>query len=605
MRPALRVESPELSGSGMRPSYRQSQGRHRELSILRTSCSLLAVFFLAASGCLQATAQAAAPSGYDDSGQSFEASNAVPLDSWVYPAFDRLTALGYTPSAMQGMRPWTRLQCARLVQEAQQALASSSDAADPWAQETVNRLALEFFDELAILHGFPSRSAGLRDAYVRATQIAGPPLRDAFHFGQTIDDDFGRPYGQGFNAIGGLQVHAEYGPFAVALRGEFQDARALFAYNTAALDAIAAMDALPVQPLPGISALDRMRPVEATVSLKLWGWQASFGEQSQWWGQSRSTSLILSNNAEAPVILLIRRDRPMQLPGPFAYLGKIDNSFFLGQLRGHHYVRGPIPTLTLYGSATQTLNPQPFIWGDQINLKISPNFEAGFEITCMWAGYGRPATLGTWLHTFSFRGNDQPVDPGKRYGGLHFAYRLPGMRNVTLYTDALSNDEPTPLLYWTRSAISPGLYVAHLPRLSRVDLRAEAAYTNIPNYKDGVGAVYFNQHYASGYRNAGQLIGSWVGRSGTALDAQTTYWFSGASEVDFSMRRQFNDRHMIGGGNLTDFSGHCLWQLRGPWQLEGRVTGERWRFPILRSSAADVVTASFGLVFAPPAKGAQ
>lgn len=506
---------------------------------------------------------------------------------------------------MLGMRPWTRLQCARLVEEAQQNIDSAGDSADPVTREAVNRLALEFFYELALLHGFPNRTAGLRDAYARATQIAGPPLRDAFHFAQTIYDDFGRPYGQGFNAIGGVQLHAEYGPVAVVLRGEYQDARALFAYNPVALDAIAAMDDLPVLPLPGVTALDRIQPVEAAVSLKLWGWQATFGEQSQWWGQSRSTSLILSNNAEAPVILLIQHDKPVQLPGPFAYLGKINNTFFLGQLRGQNFVRGPIPALTLYGSATKTLNPQPFIWGDQLDLKISPNLEVGFEITCMWAGYGRPATIGTWLHTFSFRGNAQPVDPGKRYGGFHFSYRLPGMRNVTLYTDALSNDEPTPILYWTRSAISPGLYFAHLPHLQRVDLRTEAAYTNIPDYKDGVGAVYFNQHYASGYRNAGQLIGSWVGRSGTALDAQTTYWFSGVSRVDFSMRRQFNDRHMLDGGNLTDFSGHCLWQLRGPWQLEGRVTGEYWRFPILRSSAADVVTASFGLVFTPLAKGAQ
>ncbi len=577
---------------------------------MRTSCFFLAACFLATSVCIQASAQAAPRSGDTDGGQSFKASNAVPLDSWVYPAFDRLTALGYTPSAMLGMRPWTRLQCARLVQEAQQNLDSNTDTADPWAREAVNRLALEFFYELGILQGFPNRNAGLRDAYARATQIAGPPLRDSFHFTQTIYDDFGRPYGQGFNWIGGVQLHAEYGLFAVDVRGEYQDARALFPYNPAALDAIATMDDLPVQPLPGITALDRIRPVEAAVSMKVWGWQATFGEQSQWWGQSRSTSLILSNNAEAPVILLIQHDKPVQLPGPFAYLGKINNTFFVGQLRGHHYVRGPYSTIShsevpLYGSATQTINPQPFIWGDQLDLKISPNFEAGFEITCLWAGYGRPATLGTWLHTFSFHGNTQPLDPGKRYGGLHFSYRLPGMRNVTLYTDALSNDEPTPIIYWTRSAISPGIYFAHLPRLHRVDLRAEAAYTNIPNYKDGVGAVYFNQHYASGYRNAGQLIGSWVGRSGTAFGAQTTYWFSGVSKVDFSMRRQFNDRHMIGGGNLTDFSGHCLWQLRGPWQVEGRVTGEYWRFPILRSSAADVVTASFGFVFTPPAKGAQ
>src|SRR5262249_1840178 len=41
-----------------------------------------------------------------------------PLDSWVYPAFERLAALGYVHSAYLNQRPWTRLECARLVEEA-------------------------------------------------------------------------------------------------------------------------------------------------------------------------------------------------------------------------------------------------------------------------------------------------------------------------------------------------------------------------------------------------------------------------------------------------------------------------------------------------------
>lgn len=542
----------------------------------------------------------------------FAASNAVPLDSWVYPAFDRLTALGYTPDAMQGMRPWTRLQCARLVVEAQESTNADPDTTDAPVQKLVNRLALEFFYEIALLHGFPNRQAGVRDAYLRATQIAGPPLRDSYHFAQTIVDDFGRPYGQGFNGVSGTQLDAEFGPFAFVLRGEFQDSRALFSYNPAALSAIANMDGVNGQPfpllvLPGVSAFTRMRPVEVAVSLKLFGWQATFGEQSQWWGQERSNSLVLSNNAEAPVILRIQRDRPVQLSGPFAYLGKIDDTFFIGQLRGQHFVRGSYPAgFPLYGSPNMTLNPQPFIWGDQLDLKISPNLELGFEVTCLWAGYLRPATLGTWLHTFSFHGDFQPLDPGKRYGGFHFAYRLPGMRNVTIYTDALANDEPTPLLYETRSAIGPGIYFAELPRLHRMDARLESVYTNIPNYADGVGAVYSNAHYADGYRNAGQLMGSWVGRAGTALNAQTTWWLSGASEMDFAMRRQFNDRHMIGGGNLTDFSAHYRWQQQhGPWQAEAGLTTERWRFPVLESASQHVVTAIVGLVFTPLTKGSQ
>src|SRR3984893_2043472 len=42
----------------------------------------------------------------------------VPLDSWIYPAMERLAGLGVLNDEFMGMRPWTRGECARLVNEA-------------------------------------------------------------------------------------------------------------------------------------------------------------------------------------------------------------------------------------------------------------------------------------------------------------------------------------------------------------------------------------------------------------------------------------------------------------------------------------------------------
>jgi len=47
------------------------------------------------------------------------ASTYVPLDSWVYSAFERLAAEGYVQTAFLSLRPWTRLDCARLIEEAE------------------------------------------------------------------------------------------------------------------------------------------------------------------------------------------------------------------------------------------------------------------------------------------------------------------------------------------------------------------------------------------------------------------------------------------------------------------------------------------------------
>jgi hypothetical protein len=69
-------------------------------------------------------ADSAAAQAADDKPRSI-GSPYVELDSWIYPAIERLTALGYIHDVFLGMRPWTGLECARLVQEAGEAMDSS------------------------------------------------------------------------------------------------------------------------------------------------------------------------------------------------------------------------------------------------------------------------------------------------------------------------------------------------------------------------------------------------------------------------------------------------------------------------------------------------
>ena len=44
----------------------------------------------------------------DDSDGPARGSTYIPIDSWIYPALDRLQALGYINYAYLGLRPWTR-----------------------------------------------------------------------------------------------------------------------------------------------------------------------------------------------------------------------------------------------------------------------------------------------------------------------------------------------------------------------------------------------------------------------------------------------------------------------------------------------------------------
>src|SRR5258707_705303 len=56
-------------------------------------------------------------------------SSYLPLDSWVYPSFGRLAALGYLSTAYLGIRPWTRMECARLLEELDENMRYQGDGA--------------------------------------------------------------------------------------------------------------------------------------------------------------------------------------------------------------------------------------------------------------------------------------------------------------------------------------------------------------------------------------------------------------------------------------------------------------------------------------------
>ena len=66
----------------------------------------------------------------------------VPLDSWVYPAFERLFSLGYADSAYLGMRPWTRTSCLQILQETYPKLQNAPEDAEAW--RIFQDLAVEF-----------------------------------------------------------------------------------------------------------------------------------------------------------------------------------------------------------------------------------------------------------------------------------------------------------------------------------------------------------------------------------------------------------------------------------------------------------------------------
>ncbi len=524
----------------------------------------------------------------------------VPLDGWVYPVFERLTAMGYLPTEILAIRPWPRLECARLVLEAEEMAGGSGE--NPAVAPLIHDLRREFAIELANLEGAHNLGVELDSAYARITAIGGRPLRDSFNFAQTLYDDYGRPYGEGFNTVDGGAVRAEAGPLAFYFRGEFQHSTSLPNYTPEQAQQIVMTNGVPLLPLssvPTFNATNQFSPIEAYVALNVANWEVSFGYQSYWWGPDNGSSLMFSNNAVAEPMLKFGRISPFQLPGVLSWLGKIRNTAFVGALPGYHWLRGPYPEFPVYGSPYQTINPLPYTWGDKVAVKVTPNLELGGSLSVIWAGQGRPATLATWLHTFNSNGNFQKNDPGKRLTGFNLSYRIPKLRDwVTFYVDGMANDQPNPINSERQSAWNPGLYFPKLPHLPKLDLRVEGVYTNLINYR-GIGEYYKNERYAQGYTLYNQIIGSWVGRQGDGIQAWSTYWFSPRNKIQLGYRRQWVDKVLLEGGGLNDFSGSVDWLFKHNIQVSSTVQYERWNFPFLSSSPMNNVTTQIQIMYAP------
>ncbi len=542
----------------------------------------------------------------DVSRTGYKASTYVPIDSWIYPALDRLEALGYLQTSSATVRPLTRLECARLVEEAN-VLYGNEDGVqgNEIAKSLLSALEDEFAHELRITDGrADNKGAVLESVYARYTGISGTPLRDSFHFSQTITDDFGRPYGNGSSFITGLSGHAEHGPFTLYVRGEYQHGAANAAYSPSAQATIVAFDkyfeawsTAPGAAQPGVfnynpASASRPRFIEAYVAVNLAHWQISAGQQSLWWGPDRTTSLILSNNAAAMPMIRIARSEPARLPGFLGLLGPVHLDAFLARQGGIHYVALG-SSFVLHGSESSPLTPPPYLWGLTLSIKPTPNLELGFAHTTIFAGYGRPLTFGTFFHTFSNDGNGQPVDPGKRVTEFNFAYHVPWFRRqVLVYSEAMAWDNPIQGHFTQRYALDPGIYFPQLPFFKKLDLRVEGVYTDLPEIPE-LAYFYANAHYPQGYTNYGQVLGSWVGREGRGGAGTSTYWFSPRTRAAVTYRRMVANPNLLRGGNLTDLSGTFTWMIRPRLEVSIVQGYDRWRFPVLNVEPKSSYTAAF------------
>jgi Capsule assembly protein Wzi len=528
-----------------------------------------------------------------------EGSTYVPMDSWMYPALDRLHALGYVDSAFAGLRPWTRISIAHMLELSADHIESG--AGNDEARAIYDALWREVKPDAERRTRLARPSTELESVYSAFRGIGGTPLRDSFHLGQTIVDDYGRPYESGFNDYSGFSARAEAGRFSLYFRGEFQYAPSAAGYSPALAALLSAIDNIPLATNPvqdtipegPIGSAEDARIVEANLSYHLLGHEVSLGKNDHWLGPDKGAAMLWSNNAEDIYDFEINRVEPLRIPLVSTLLGPFRYDFFVGSLKGHSYPN------------------DPWVHMEKVSFKPTRDLEFGFDRITIWGGKGHePITLHTFLHSFFSFQNVTPAvknsrdDPGARFGTFDFSYRLPFLeRWITLYTDSLVHDDVSPISAPRRSGVHPGIYLARFPGLEHLDLRVEGANTDTVSsaqIQDGQ-FLYYETIQRQGPTNKGFLVGDWIGREDKGGQAWLTYHLSPQEEIHFMYRRQKAASAFIPGGTtLDDYEFFLLKRIRKDIEVRGSVQYEGWKAPVYKPGPQSDTTGTLQITWFPP-----
>ena len=517
----------------------------------------------------------------------------VPLDSWIYPAMERLIGGGYIDTAFLGLRPWTRMSCAHMLLEMHQKVENHTDL----PREIVKlqkTLDTEFAPELATWDGRPTEAIQLDSLYTRVMDIAGTPVNDSYHFGQTLINDYGRPYWQGVNNVTGFSASANDGRFAFYVNGEYQYAPTIPAYPLSVRQVIANVDENPLQPPTPVPA-NQFHLLDTYATMQYAGLDVSVGKQSMWWGPGESGALLMSDNASPFWMLRINRTEPTYIPLLSKLLGPFETDNYFGALQGHQFPVGP------------------YFFGQKVSFKPTPNLEFGFTRNDVFGGQGHvPITFGSFWNSFTSFNDVTPAvkfsrnDPGARHASFDFSWRLPFVRRwLTLYSDSLVHDDVSPVSAPRRSAVNPGIYLTHFPKFSKLDFRAEAVYTDPPTVASmGGHFIYWEVVYHDLYLNDRYLMGNWIGREGLGYQAWSTYHLSPQSSIQFGVRNsKISDDFIPGGSTQWDWNVSADLWFHKDLEVKSLLQYETWLIPVLAPTRQSDFTTSVQLTWWPKTLG--
>jgi hypothetical protein len=407
---------------------------------------------------------------------AYNISPQIPLNSWTYPALDRVVALCQVKTGLSGTRPLTRLEAARLISEA--SLKAALYAVPLQVKILLKRLETEFHAELAYLAAEPGEDSMIPSKLLRAAEVSYT-YQDGKDSVATGTD--AHQFALNYNNAGIDYDNYNNGTFS--LMGD----TVLFNHLL-----------LSWQPL--VRTRDDhgtdVTTKSAVAALSYGGIELSGGRQSLWWGPGRHGSLILTNNAKPLDMVRLTNPSPFELPWIFKYLGPFRFDLFASRLENDRDV------------------PKPYFTGLRLNVKPAYWLEIGATRTIMLGGKGEPnVDFGDFLTILTGENLNGSNDNSNSLAGIDAKLIFPLLWGVEIYGELVGEDEAGG--FFSRNSYMVGAFLPQVDPSGILSLRVEYADTTRIGGDSPV--LYRHGLYTSGYTYEEHIMGHHVGTDATDL----------------------------------------------------------------------------------------
>ena len=488
-------------------------------------------------------------------------SNNLPLDSPIYQYIEKLSGFGLVTGDFKGIRPYSKAEAARLLEEAEARLSSGSYP--PLASEVTARIRALIPRE-AEFHSQPESAprfdyTPLANARLRYVYLDGAP-RSYF---RAVND----PGNDGVFGIGsGLRPKNPY-PNPIQQRGS--EGTPLFENNDGVtyrpgsnLDFRGSGEAYLgtrasalVEPMLLWSEKDDaavLRLNRGYLKLGGEGLELEAGRDENWLGLGYRGTITLTNNASN--FDLIKLSSPEIVHS--RYLWDLKYTLIISQFEK---------------TVTDGKERQPLFVAAKLSMKPTQNFEFGINLGRQVGGPGVNNSIGDTLRGLiggTASGNSNEAgDNSNSVAGIELRFRFPWLRNSELYGEYSGEDTAG---FWpiVESYIA-GFYIPRLTESGRDDLRFE--------YFRGNQILYTNGTFPEGYLRYGLPIGDSQGGAAQEFFLRYSHWFSVRNNLAVECYRTSRGDY---GRLPADANG--LYSATGAMQAVERTVALRtfWTLPV-------------------------